>query len=127
MLSLDISFIFHLIFIIFACKMMKNLFFIPLYESIFLEIAHNKALKNAILEEIEKLDERERIYKKYQKEIIEELRNKLSLTYKEELSQDFSAVHLSMILAENESEESIQQVKNKLNDYASSIVKKIYL
>ena len=62
MLSLDISFIFHLIFIIIGCEAMKNLFFIPLYESVFLENSHKKALNNAFLAEIEKLDQQERMY-----------------------------------------------------------------
>jgi hypothetical protein len=127
MLSLDISFIFHLMFIIFGCKIMKNLFFIPLYESVFLEGSHNKALNNAFLAEIEKLDQQERVYEKYQKEIIHELKHKVSLIYQEEISEDLIAISSSMVLAENESDESIEQIKKESKNYASFIVKKIYL
>ncbi len=126
MLSLDISFIFHLIFIIFGCEIIKNLFFIPLYESVFIENLHEKALNNAFLAEIEKLDQQERIYEKYQKEIIYELKHKVSLIYQEEMSEDLTVISSSRVLAENQLK-SIEQIKKESKNYASSIVKKIYL
>lgn len=126
MLSLDISFIFHLIFIIFGCEIIKNLFLIPLYESVFLENLHEKALNNAFLAEIEKLDQQKRFFEKYQKEIIYELKHKVSLIYQEEMSEDLTVISSSRVLAENELE-SIEQIKKESKNYASFIVKKIYL
>lgn len=127
MLSLDISFIFHLIFIIIGCEAMKNLFFIPLYESVFLENSHKKALNNAFLAEIEKLDQQERMYQKYQREVIHELKHKVSLIYQEEIAEDLTVIPSSMGLAENEGDKSIEKIKQESKNYASFIVKKIYL
>lgn len=130
MLTVDISFIFHLFFIAFGCEVVKNIFFIPLYESVFLEMLHTKALSNAFLTEIEKLDQNKLLYENHNKNIINEFRRKVSLVYKK-LNDSSIANRLELlpenILDEVERDKTADQKIDKIaKDYVSFIIKKVY-
>jgi hypothetical protein len=128
MLSVDISFLFHLVFIFFCCQVIKQIFFVPLYDAIFLDILHVKAFKDSISKEIDDVDQKAKMYQAKKTDIVISLKQKIRAMYiaspLKELSHNIDKIAVSPKSNQSYKEDE-SNMKETAREYATSIMNKI--